>query len=59
MSFSGSVLLLSSFTLSKKNAFVRNLSSLVPASVAAYDLFLEKLRCRHDKNAEILRPAGS
>lgn len=46
MSLSGSVLLLGYFTFSDKNDSVGILSNLFPASIAAYNLLLEKRRFR-------------
>jgi lipid-A-disaccharide synthase-like uncharacterized protein len=59
MSLSGSVLLLSYFTFSDKNDSVGILSNLFPASIAAYNLFLEKRRFRYSVEAHNPHPAGS
>jgi lipid-A-disaccharide synthase-like uncharacterized protein len=59
MSLSGSALLLSYFTFSEKNDSVGILSNLFPATIAAYNLFLEKRRFRADVNPHSPHPAGS
>lgn len=50
MSLSGSVLLLSYFTFSDKNDSVGILSNLFPATIAAYNLFLERRHFRAETN---------
>lgn len=59
MSLSGSALLLSYFTFSDKNDSVGILSNLFPASIAVYNLVLEKHRLRTELNAHNPRPARS
>jgi lipid-A-disaccharide synthase-like uncharacterized protein len=59
MSVSGSVLLLSYFTLSDKKDSVGILSNLFPTSIAAYNLILEKRRCRSEVTTGSPRPAKS
>lgn len=57
MSLSGSALLLSYFMFSDKNDSVGILSNLFPATIAAYNLILEKRRFHSDVNAHSPRPA--
>ena len=59
MSLSGSALLLSYFTFSDKNDSVGILSNLFPASIAVYNLVLEKHRLRTELQTQNPRPAGS
>lgn len=59
MSLSGSALLLSYFIFSDKNDSVGILSNLFPATIAVYNLVLEKSRLRADVNAHSPRPTGS
>ena len=59
MSLSGSALLLSYFTFSDKNDSVGILSNLFPATIAAYNLILEKRRFRANLNAHSPHPTGS
>lgn len=59
MSLSGSVLLLSYFTFSDKNDSVGFFSNLFPATIAVYNLILEKRRVRAEIQANQPRLAGS
>lgn len=59
MSLSGSALLLSYFTFSDKNDSVGILSNLFPATIAVYNLILEKRRFRAEVQANRSRFAGS